>query len=139
LQKIYGSLRGRKDHPLARASTLEPEALRRYGIGAVSMMRRLLEPIAVSLGFAPARSFSLALECDDLGLLTEVVMNTDLIGLLPENAAQQDPMRVQQLPWPGSRVQFADMHAVWPAGRPLSPTAQLAIDLATEAGRSAQR
>jgi DNA-binding transcriptional LysR family regulator len=57
LQKIYGSLCGRHGHPLARATTLEPEALRRYGIGAISMTRQLLEPIAVSLGFASVRSF----------------------------------------------------------------------------------
>jgi DNA-binding transcriptional LysR family regulator len=103
------------------------------------MTRQLLKPIAVSLGFASVRSFPLALECDDLGLLTQVVMNTDLVGLLPENAALRDPKRLQQLPWPSSRVQFADMHALWLAGRTLSPAAQLAIDLAQEAGRSAQR
>jgi len=139
LQKIYGSLCVRRGHPLARASTLEPQALRRYGIGAISMTRQLLKPIAVSLGFASVRSFPLALECDDLGLLTQVVMNTDLIGHLPENAALQDPKRLQQLPWPGSRVQFADMHALWLAGRTLSPAAQLAIDLAQAAGGPAQR
>lgn len=139
VQKIYGSLCVRHGHPLARANTLEPQALRRYGIGAISMTPQLRKPIAVSLGFASVRGFPLALECDDLGLLAQVVMNTDLIGLLPENAAQQDPKRLQQLPWPGSRAQFADMHALWLAGRTLSPAAQLAIDLATEAGRSAQR
>jgi DNA-binding transcriptional LysR family regulator len=101
------------------------------------MTRQLLKPIAVSLGFASLRSFPLVLECDDLGLLTQVVMNSDLIGLLPEDAAQQDPKSLQQLPWPGSRVQFADMHALWLAGRTLSPAAQLAIDLAQAAGRRA--
>ncbi len=137
LQKIYGSLCGRRGHPLANAPMLEPHALRRYGIGAISMTSHLLKPIAVSLGFASVRSFPLALECDDLGLLTQVVANTDLIGLLPDNAAQQDPKRLQQLPWPGSRVQFADMHAVWLAGRTLSPAARLAIDLAQASGSRA--
>ena len=103
------------------------------------MTRALLKPIAISLGFASVRSFPLAVECDDLGLLTQVVMNTDLIGLLPEGAALQDPERLQQLAWPGSRAQFVDVHALWLAGRTLSPAAQLAIDLAQTAGAAAQR
>jgi DNA-binding transcriptional LysR family regulator len=139
LQRVYGSLCGRRGHPLAGAATLDPESLRRYGIGAGSMTRQLLKPIAGSLGFASVRSFPLALECDDLGLLKQVVMNTDLIGLLPEDAARQDPKRLQQLPWPGSRVQFADIHALWLAGRTLSPAAQRAIDLARTVGAGTPR
>jgi DNA-binding transcriptional LysR family regulator len=139
LQKVYGSLCGRRGHPLAGAATLDPEALRRYGIGAGSVTRQLLKPIAGSLGFASVRSFPLALECDDLGLLKQVVMNTDLIGLLPEDAARQDPKRLLQLPWPGSRVQFADIHALWLAGRTLSPAAQRAVDLACAVGAGGPR
>jgi len=139
LQKIYGSLCYRRGHPLAQARSAGPQELRRYGIGAISMTRALLKPIATSLGFATVRSFPLAVECDDLGLLTQVVMNSDLIGLLPEGAALQDPERLQQLAWPGSSVQFVDVHALWLAGRTLSPAAQLAIDLARTAGAAAQR
>jgi DNA-binding transcriptional LysR family regulator len=138
LQKIYGSLCCRRGHPLARARTARPQELRRYGIGAISMTRELLEPIAVNLGFASVRSFPLTLECDDLGLLSQVVMNTELIGLLPEDAALQHPEHLQQLVWPGSRVQFVNVHALWLAGRTLSPAAQLAIDLARAEGAPAR-
>jgi DNA-binding transcriptional LysR family regulator len=137
LQKIYGSLCCRRGHPLAQARSAGPQELRRYGIGAISMTRALLKPIATSLGFATVRSFPLAVECDDLGLLTQVVMNSDLIGLLPDGAALQDPERLQQLAWPGSRVQCVDVHALWLAGRTLSPAAKLAIDLARTAGAAA--
>jgi DNA-binding transcriptional LysR family regulator len=139
LQKIYGSLCCRRGHPLARAGSAGPQELRRYGIGTISMTRELLKPIATSLGFATVRSFPLGLECDDLGLLAQVVMNTDMIGLLPEGAALQEPERLEQLAWPGSRVQFVDVHALWLAGRTLSPGAQLAIDLARTAGAPVQR
>ena len=139
LQKIYGSLCCRRGHPLAEARSAGPQELRRYGIGSISMTRALLKPMAISLGFGSVRSFPLAVECDDLGLLTQVVMNTDLIGVLPEGAALQDPERLQQLAWPGSRAQCVDVHALWLAGRTLSPAAQLAIDLARTAGTAAQR
>jgi len=139
LNKVYGSLCCRHGHPLSGASAIGAEALRRYGIGAISMTGALLKPIATSMGFAKVRDFPLAVECDDLGLLTQVVMNTDLIGLLPEDAALQGGKRLQQLPWPGSRVQFAHMHALWLAGRTLSPAALLAIDVARLAGADAPR
>jgi DNA-binding transcriptional LysR family regulator len=134
LHRGYGSLCVRRGHPLAEGGAPGPEALRRYGIGAISMTRELLKPIANSLGFATVRSFPLALECDDIGLLKQVVTSTDLVGLLPEDAAQQDPGRLRQLAWKGSRVQFADMHALWLAGRTLSPAATRAIELAAGAG-----
>ena len=139
LNKVYGSLCCRRDHPLSGACAIGPQVLRQYGIGAISMTGALLKPIATSMGFATVRDFPLAVECDDLGLLSQVVMNTDLIGLLPEDAALQADKRLQQLPWPGSRVQFAHVHALWLAGRTLSPAAQAAIDVARSEGAEAPR
>lgn len=128
--KIYGSLCCRRGHPLASVTSIGAEELRKFGLGAVSMTPRLLKPIAASLGFATEGSVPIVLECDDLGVLGEVVMRSDLIGLLPWDAAQRSGGRLVQLPWPGSRAQFGDIHALWLAGRTLSPAARVAIDMA---------
>jgi DNA-binding transcriptional LysR family regulator len=136
LCKVYASLCCRRDHPLAGTPELSPEALRRFGVGAVSMTPALLLSVARGLGFGSLREFPLTLECDDVSMLLRVVASTDLIGIVPEAPFDLGVERLQRLPWARSRAQYADVHALWLTGRTLTPAARRAIELAREVGFS---
>jgi len=132
--KVRGGLFCRAGHPLTRpAARLDAAALRRYGIARISISQPLLDQVAKALGFASAGQLPLAFECDDVGLLAQLVKETDVVGVLPLGMAGGRHQSLRALDWSAAQPIFADVHAIWRSGRTLSPAARNAIDAARAA------
>jgi len=131
--RVFGGLFCRKGHPAARKRTIDAALLRQYGVGSFTITRELLAPIARSLGFSSASAFPMTMLCDDVNLLAQVAVATDLLVILPESAGGRGDLHA--MPWRESRAQFGDMHAIWLAGRTLSPAASHAIAISQELGK----
>jgi DNA-binding transcriptional LysR family regulator len=131
--KVFGALYCRKGHAATRKRTIDAGLIRGWGIGSITMTRELLAPLARGLGFASPDTFPMTMQCDDVNLLAQIAAATDLLVILPESrGAFRDELH--QLAWKDARAQFADVHALWLAGRTLSPAAQFAIRAAQEIG-----
>lgn len=124
----------REGHPALDRGEINAAMLRAYGLGTIAITRELLAPIARGLGFASLASFPVRVQCDDVGLLQRMARETDLLVITPEMPTGLPP-GLRQLPWPSTRAQFAQVHAIWLRGRTLSPVAQFAIDAATQLGQ----
>ncbi|MEO5670264.1 MAG: LysR substrate-binding domain-containing protein, partial [Ramlibacter sp.] len=131
--QVYGALCCRKGHPAIRRREIDAKVMREFGVGSFTITPELLAPVARSFGFASAGSFPMTLQCDDVKLLAQIAASTDLLVILPE-VPGTPPEGLHLLPWAHSRTQSANMHAMWLAGRTLSPPATFAIEAAREIG-----
>jgi len=132
--KIHGGLYCRKDHPMARRRKLDAPALRQYGVGLFTTGPELLAPIARGLGFASVAAFPVKLLCDDVALLAHTAARSDLIVVLPDGMREAAASGLRRLDWEGARAHFADVHAIWLAGRTLSAAGKYAIEAAKGVG-----
>ena len=129
--KVHGGLFCRADHPLAQCAVRpDAAALRRYGIACISISQPLLDQVAKSLGFASAKQLPLAVECDDVRLLAQLVGETDIVGVLPLGLDKLESPALRALDGLSDRSLFADVHAIWRTARTLSPSAREAITTA---------
>jgi DNA-binding transcriptional LysR family regulator len=133
--KVFGSLWCRKGHPAMHKRNASAELLRACGVGSITITRELMAPIARGFGFASPEKFPMTMQCDDVKLLAQIAAATDLLVILPDSPGAFGA-DLHRLPWKEARAQFADVHALWLAGRTLSPAARFAINAAQEIGKT---
>lgn len=132
--KQIAALYGRADHPLAHATRVDIEAIRRYGVATITISPPLLDGVAALYGFNCAADFPLAVECDDIETLVYLATRTDVLALIPYAVGDAHSQALRRLPTTAGSAPFADVHAIWLKGRTLSPSAQRAIGLAQQLG-----
>ena len=130
----FGGLYGRADHPLANAARVDADAIRRFGVAAITILPPLMDGVAALLGFRGTADFPLAVECDDIDTLVHLAMRTDVLALIPVAIGDAHPEALRRMPADNAQAPFADVHAIWLKGRTLSPSAQRAISLAQQLG-----
>jgi DNA-binding transcriptional LysR family regulator len=74
------------------------------------------------------------MDCDDIGLLTALVAQSDVLGILPSAMFQREPAALRRLAYAGGSLPVANVHAIWLKGRTLSPAAARAIALCKQVG-----
>ncbi|MDN8615672.1 LysR family transcriptional regulator [Variovorax ginsengisoli] len=125
-----GALFCRAGHPIEGNNKIGVDALRRYGIAGISATHSMMEQIAASYGFASAQEFPLTVECDDLNLLSRLVADSDVIGLLPDDLEAASRLDLRQLEVKLKKPVVVNLHAIWLKGRTMSPAALRAVSLA---------
>jgi DNA-binding transcriptional LysR family regulator len=128
----------RPGHPLAASGVADAGALRRHGLAMTAMTPSLRAEVSKAMGFATPGRFPQVIECDDIGLLTTLVAQSDVLGLLPAALFRGGSAALQGLRYEGGALPVVDLHAIWLKGRTLSPAATRAIVLAQQIG-TAQR
>jgi len=127
-----GALFCRAGHPIEGSNKIDLDALRCYGVAAISATHSILEQIAVSYGFGSAHDFPLTVECDDLNLLGRLVADTDVLGFLPDGMAEASKLDLRRLEFKVKAPVVANIHAIWLKGRTMSPAALRAVSLAQQ-------
>lgn len=133
--KQMGGLYCRRGHPLARKSLVHADDIRHYGVALISISPALMEGLAVGYGFASAKDFPVAVECDDIHTLVHLTAHTNVLGLLPQAMAAATAKSLRCLQVSNALLPFADVYAIWLKGRTLSPSAKRAVALAQQIGR----
>jgi len=123
-----GGLYCRPGHPLARKRRAAAADLQRYGIARISMTPELLDGVAANYGYPSGAALPLAVECDDIHALAQLVAQSDVIGMLPRDTAAS-ALRLRSLDYAGAADLSVEVHAIWLKERTLSPAASLAISL----------
>lgn len=132
--KQFGGMYCRAGHPLLRKGEVNAESLSRYGIALISTSASLMDSLASDYGFASGAQVPLAVECDDISMLSRLIAETDILGLLPDAIVNQNGSGLRKLETPSASLVFADVYAIWLKDRTLSPAAERAIRLAREIG-----
>jgi DNA-binding transcriptional LysR family regulator len=71
-----------------------------------------------------------AIECDDLGVLANLIATTDLIGILPSQVFEKSSGLLCVLDPHDPSSLYGYVHAIWPKNRILAPSAIKVLDLA---------
>ena len=79
--KQFGGMYCRAGHPLLRKGEVNAESLSRYGIALISTSASLMDSLASDYGFASGAQVPLAVECDDISMLSRLIAETDILGL----------------------------------------------------------
>lgn len=132
--KQFGGMYCRAGHPLLRKGEVNAESLSHYGIALISTSPQLLDSLAADYGFASGTQVPLAVECDDINMLSRLIAETDILGLLPDAIISRSGPKLRKLKTPGASLAFADVYAIWLKERTLSPAAERAITLARQIG-----
>lgn len=125
-----GSFYCRAGHPLARKVPVECNAIKEYGLATIALTPTVHSLLARSLGF-DVEGLPLAVECDDVNMLTYMVAHSDAVGLLPDTIIGQSRQRLRRLPV-ACAIDGLEAHvnAIWLKGRTLAPAMTYAIQLA---------
>ncbi|OYT94074.1 MAG: LysR family transcriptional regulator [Burkholderiales bacterium PBB3] len=121
----------RHGHPLLTQTLVTGADVLKYGLASVQVHDSILLFLGPLMGLPAGTRMPVALECDDLGLLKKVTLETDTILACPLAGAQAElaahslvPIAVAGLPTLGS-----DLGVVALKGRSFSPLARYAVDL----------
>lgn len=87
---LSGALYCRAEHPLASQSVLRMVDLQSYPFASVHMPDAMKQTLARALGFQDSRQFSLALECESIAILRDLVLRSEVIVIAPPNAVQRE-------------------------------------------------
>ncbi|WGT61326.1 LysR family transcriptional regulator [Variovorax paradoxus] len=119
----------RSGHPLAAHKSVTMPQLWPHGVLSVRLPPGVRAVVSQLLGLASPAELSLALECDDVGLLKKVALACDSVLAAPHAAVKEEvaagelhPLEVSGLP-----VQASEMGVVTLRGRTPSPMAELII------------
>lgn len=129
LARQSGTLICRAGHPLLARDTPQLRDLVRYGFASMKLPRSPANALRQVLGLRSGQALPIALECDDISALTQVVCNDDLILIATQAAVAREIAAGQLCPLAVSDFPplFAEMGIVQLHGRTLSPAAQLVI------------
>lgn len=132
LQRVQGGFYVRAEHPLLAAGKHAPVTLERlwtFGVASVRLPAAVRTIIAGLLGLNDGADLSLGLECDDVGILMEVVLACDTVLAAPHSTVAEavrsealQPLNVIGLPPLSSETGVVTLR-----GRTPSPMAELII------------
>ena len=130
LRREPGGFYVRAGHPLRAQKTVTLQQVWAHGVLTVRLPNRVRAVIAQLLGLASPDALAVALECDNVKVLTEVALASDSVLAAPLGAVAPDvaagtlrPLRVTGLP-----ALSSDAGVVTLRGRTPSPMAELIID-----------
>lgn len=120
----------RANHPLLAQARVAGPALVPYGIASVRVPEAMLGVLGTLLGLDEGQRLSLAVECDDLGLLRALAIATDTVIATTDAGAAEDLRQghLVRLDLVDMPPLFADMAIVSLQGRSFSPMARFALD-----------
>jgi DNA-binding transcriptional LysR family regulator len=142
LRKEPGGFYVRAGHPLARQKSVTLQQLWDHGVASVRVPTDVRSALGRLLGIGPSAKLSIALECDDVGVLKDVALASDSVLAAPHAAVEQEVAAgtFHALSVAGLPALFSEMGVVTLRGRTPSPMAELIIGRLPSAGpKSAHR
>ena len=126
----------RTGHRLAAARSVTLAQIWGYGVASVHLPCGVRAGLAKLLGLASGTALPLALECDDVTVLTNVVLGCDAVLGAPHAAvaAEVAASRLKPLRVTGLSALFSEMGVVTLRGRTPSPMAELILSQLPAAG-----
>jgi len=125
----------RTGHPLAATGKVTSKDLLIYRLALARIESAVDRELRACFGLEAAEEIPIAIECDDLSVLANVVANTDLIGILPEHVFGHFSGSLGMLDPDDPSSLYAYVHAIWPKNRILAPSAIKVLDLARKIGQ----
>jgi DNA-binding transcriptional LysR family regulator len=129
LTRELGPFVCRAGHPLLALTERSLQTLMPYGFASMTIPASLSAAILQAAGMPTDQPLPILFECDDIGLLKQVVMMEDLVMLISQAAVIKEISNGDLVPLPvtGLPEIYAEVGIVQLRGRTLSPAAQLAI------------
>ena len=129
LTRQRGAFVCRSGHPLLAMKEPAIEDLLACGFASMNLPKSLIQLMRQALGLSAEQALPVVIECDDIGVLTEVVSNEDLIMIISPMAVAKDIAagRLSVLVVEGLPEMFAEVGIVQLRGRSLSPAARLVM------------
>ncbi len=120
----------RNGHPLATAGKVTARDLLIHRLALARIEPAIDRELRTCFGLEVSEKIPVAIECDDLGVLANLVATTDLIGILPAQVFAQHSHSLRGLDPDDPSSLYAYVHAIWPKNRILAPSANKVLDLA---------
>ncbi len=129
LTREIGPFVCRAGHPLLTLAERSLQDLLPYGFASMTIPASLSSAMLQAAGIPADQPLPILFECDDIGLLKQVVMMEDLVMLISQAAVMKEITSGELVPLPvaGLPEIYAEVGIVQLRGRTLSPAAQLAI------------
>lgn len=119
----------RNGHPLAEGGTIAARDLRSYRLASLLLNPAVDRALHACFGIDMAEKIPVAIECDDLGVLADLVATTDLIGVLPPQVFHKHQHALTALEPDDASSLFGYVHAIWPKSRILAPSTMKVLEL----------
>jgi DNA-binding transcriptional LysR family regulator len=120
----------RSGHPLSGTGRVTPKDLLTYRLALSRISPAIDRELRACFGLEASEKIPVAIECDDLSVLANLVATTDLIGILPARVFEQFSGSLGVLDPDDPSSLYAYVHAIWPKNRILAPSAIKVVDLA---------
>ena len=125
----------RKSHPLLAQARVAGADVLQYGLASVQVHESILLLLGPLMGLPAGVRMPLAVECDDLSLLTKVTLETDTVLACPLTGVQDAvaAQRLVRIAVEGLPPLGSNLGVVALKGRSFSPLARYAVDWLTKA------
>jgi DNA-binding transcriptional LysR family regulator len=120
----------RTGHPLTSAGRVSSKDLLTYRLALARVSPAIERELHACFGLEVSEKVPIAIECDDLGVLANLVATTDLIGILPTQVFENFAGSLSVLDPHDPSSLYGYVHAIWPRNRILAPSAIKVLDLA---------
>jgi DNA-binding transcriptional LysR family regulator len=120
----------RRGHPLSGTGRVTPRDLLTYRLALSRTSPAIDRELHACFGLEASEKIPMVIECDDLGVLANLVATTELIGILPSQVFETYSGSLSTLDPDDPSSLYSYVHAIWPKSRILSPSAIKALDLA---------
>ena len=132
--KLSAGFYVRAGHPLLAQATVTAASLLPYGFASVRLPESVQVGLGALMGLGNGKPLPLAVECDDLNLLSILAETTDTVIGSTDTDTAQDVVkkRLVRLEVTDIPSQFADMAIVSLKGRSYSLMAQFAVEFITQ-------
>jgi DNA-binding transcriptional LysR family regulator len=120
----------RSGHPLSGTGRVTPKDLLTHRLALSRVSPAIDRELRACFGLEASEKIPIAIECDDLSVLANLVATTDLIGILPSQVFEQFSGSLGALDPDDPSSLYAYVHAIWPKNRILAPSAIKVLDLA---------
>ena len=126
----------RAGHPLSRTGRVTSRDLLTYRLALARIESAIDRELRTCFGLDVSEKIPTAIECDDLGVLANLVAATDLIGILPAQVFGDSSESLCALEPEDPSSLYAYVHAIWPKNRILAPSALKVLDQARRIAQS---
>ena len=120
----------RSGHPLSGTGRVTSKDLQMYRLALSRVSPAIDRELHACFGLEVSETIPMVIECDDLGVLANLVAATDLIGILPSQVFEKFSGSLSALTPEDPSSLYSYVHAIWPKNRILSPSAIKVLDLA---------
>jgi DNA-binding transcriptional LysR family regulator len=120
----------RAGHPLSTAGRVTARDLLTYRLALARVETAIDRELRACFGLEVSEKIPVAIECDDLSVLANLVATTDLIGILPVQVFGRFADSLSAVDPDDPSSLYAYVHAIWPKNRILAPSANKVLDLA---------